>query len=249
MPRKEVIGLAELWLGDCREIAPTLGKVDATLTDPPFEAEAHTLQRRINRGRTRGGTGDVVTAEPLPFPPMDEATRALIGRQIAEMTSGWALVFCQVEAALLWRAALEGGGASYRRTCIWVKPDGMPQYSGDRPGMGYETIVSAWCGGGRSRWNGGGRHGVWTVPKGEGGEAPHPTTKPWRLMSQLVECFTDPGALVFDPFAGSGSTGVAAVRLGRRFCGIEIEPRYFDIACRRIEAAQRQGDMFRDAVA
>lgn len=239
--RVEHIGLATLYLGDCREIAPTLGHVGATITDPPFEAEAHTLQRRIKRGSTRGGQGDILTVEPLPFPPIDEATRSAIGAQMAQMTAGWALVFCQVEAAPLWRAALEGGGAAYRRTCLWVKPDGMPQYSGDRPGMGYETMVAAWCGGGR--------HGVWVVPKGEGGAAPHPTTKPWRLMSQLVECFSDQGSVVFDPFMGSGSTGVAAVRLGRRFIGIEIEPRYFDMACRRIEAAQKQGDLFRDSAA
>lgn len=85
--------------------------------------------------------------------------------------------------------------------------------------------------------------------EGRGEAAPHPTTKPWRLMSQLVECFSSAGEIVFDPFMGSGSTGVAATRLGRRFIGVEIHEPYFDTACRRIEESQRQGDMFRDAPA
>ena len=69
----------------------------------------------------------------------------------------------------------------------------------------------------------------------------HPTQKPLSLIGPLVER-TD--GLVFDPFMGSGTTGVAAVKLGRRFVGVEIEPRYFDLACQRIEQAQRQGDLF-----
>jgi DNA modification methylase len=66
-------------------------------------------------------------------------------------------------------------------------------------------------------------------------------------MRYLIRQVSDAGDIVFDPFMGSGTTAVAAMNLGRRFIGIEIEPRYFDIACRRIEEAQRQGDMFRDA--
>ncbi len=71
----------------------------------------------------------------------------------------------------------------------------------------------------------------------------HPTEKPVSLMSELLlKC--DPDWLVFDPFMGSGSTGVACAKLGRKFIGIEIEPRYFDIACKRIEKAYAQPDMF-----
>lgn len=69
----------------------------------------------------------------------------------------------------------------------------------------------------------------------------HPTEKPVPLLQKLVKKL--PG-IVLDPFMGSGTTGVACMRLGRRFIGIEIEPRYFDIACKRIDDAQRQGDMF-----
>ena len=62
-------------------------------------------------------------------------------------------------------------------------------------------------------------------------------------MNDLVELFTDSGSLVFDPFMGSGTTGVACLRLGRKFVGIEISEKYFDISCRRIEKEWRRGDL------
>jgi site-specific DNA-methyltransferase (adenine-specific) len=243
--RVEHIGSATLYLGDCREVLPTLSAVHHIISDPPFEAEAHTLQRR-KLGRTLGSDREIVEA-PLSFAAIDTDTRAEIGVAAGALCSGWALIFCQAEAVPAWRDALATGGCSYKRAMVWVKPDGMPQYSGDRPGMGYESIVGAWCGGGRSQWNGGGRHGVFTFNKGEGaGPNLHETQKPIRLMRELVELFTNRDETILDPFMGSGSTGVAALQLGRRFIGIEIEPRYFDIACRRIEEAQRQGDLLRD---
>lgn len=239
----ENIGSATLYCGDCREVMASLETVDHIISDAPFETEAHTLQCRINRGSTRGGAGDLVSVESLPFAEIGDRVPYAI--EMARLSSGWVLVFCQAEAVQAWREALEGGGASYRRAMVWVKPDGMPQYSGDRPGMGYESIVSCWAGGGRSRWNGGGRHGVFVVNKNDGaGKAPHPTTKPVTLMSHLVNLFTNEGETVLDPFMGSGTTGVACAKLGRKFIGIEIDPGYFDIACRRIEAAYKQPDLF-----
>jgi site-specific DNA-methyltransferase (adenine-specific) len=232
-----------LYLGDCREILPTLGRVSAVVTDPPFEAEAHTLQRRVKRG------GGLMEPEALPFAALTEDQRIETARWAAEMCSGWFLAFCQAEAVSIWRASIEAAGATYKRSMIWIKPDGMPQYSGDRPGMGYESIVAAWCGDGKSQWNGGGRHGVFTHNKNDHGgkAAPHPTTKPVPLMRELLGLFSNPGDLILDPFMGSGTTGVAAVKLGRRFAGIEVEPKYFDIACRRVLEATKQPDLFIEA--
>lgn len=68
--------------------------------------------------------------------------------------------------------------------------------------------------------------------------------KPLPLMLKLVGVFSHPDDTILDPFMGSGTTGVAAVQMGRDFIGIEREPKYFDIACKRIEQAQRQGDLF-----
>jgi DNA modification methylase len=215
-----------------------LGKVDAVVTDPPFEEEAHTLQRRVKR--------EGMEVEPLPFPPLTPDQRMFVSSWAAKNCAGWFLAFCQAEAVSIWRDTLQDAGAFYKRSMVWIKPDGMPQYSGDCPGMGYESIVAAWCGHGKSAWNGGGRHGVFIHNKNDNGSlaAPHPTTKPLSLMCNLVGFFTEEGQRVIDPFMGSGTTGVACARLGRRFIGIEIEPRYFDIACRRIEEAQRQLDLF-----
>lgn len=244
--REEIIGDCRLILADCMDVLPTLGKVDAVVTDPPFEKEAHTLQRRINRGKTRGGSSDLVTAEPLPFAEIGK--REGYAKEIARVSNGWALAFCQAEAVQAWRKAFEDGGASYRRAMVWIKPDGMPQYSGDRPGMGYESIVAVWCGEGKSHWNGGGKHGVYTFNKNDfPSGAPHPTTKPVALMAALLRDFTGAAQTILDPFMGSGTTGVACVKMGRSFIGIEREEEYFNIAVKRIREAYAQPDMFVEA--
>ena len=69
----------------------------------------------------------------------------------------------------------------------------------------------------------------------------HPTEKPVNLMRVLIE--KTPG-IILDPFMGSGTTGIACFELGREFIGIEMDEKYFDIACNRIEQAQRQGQLF-----
>jgi DNA modification methylase len=220
---------AVIYHASYKETIPLLSVVDHVITDPPYESEAHTLQRRVKRG---GGIREV---EPLSFAPMTEKDRDLIAVLLAGKVRRWVLVFCQVEAAMRWRDSFEAAKYVYKRTCIWVKPDGMPQYSGDRPGMGYESIVALHPIG-RSGWNGGGRHGVFIVPKNDnnGQPAPHPTTKPHRLMQQLIGLFTDQGEIILDPFMGSGTTLLAAKQLRRKAIGIEIEEKYCEIAARRL---------------
>lgn len=237
-----VIGGATLYCGDCLEILPMLQAVDSVISDPPFEAEVHTQQRRVKRGPHSVGVDDrQALNSPLSFEPLSFELRQASGAHIARLTRRWALLFCQCEASQLWRIALEP--MKYRRTAVWVKPDGMPQYSGDRPGMGYESLVCCHAEG-RSKWNGGGRTGVFTHNKNSGGKHEHETQKPEPLMRELVALFTDPSETILDPFMGSGTTGVACAQLGRKFIGIEIEPKYFDIACKRIEAAYAQGRLF-----
>lgn len=161
--------------------------------------------------------------------------------QMGRLSRRWVVVFCQAEGAEPWREALESSGLQYVRQGIWVKPDAQPQLTGDRPGVGYETMVIAHPRG-RKRWNGGGRVAVYTHNKGAympgivGGQnaRPHPTTKPLPLMRDLVDDFSDPGELVCDPYAGSGTTGVACRALGRRFIGWESDTAMAEIARRRI---------------
>jgi len=248
----EVMSGASRWAlveGDCLDVLPTMGErsVAHVITDPPYEAEAHTLQRRCMRGgaeyRRRGNRGGVALVEPLTFEPITEDVRDRAGAQIGRLAARWALVFCQVEATSLWRGALVCGNSSqptghaYKRTCIWYKPDAQPQLTGDRPGTGYESIVVTHASG-RSRWNAGGRVGVFQHSARWSGGRPHdhPTEKPYELMADLVMCFTDPDDIVLDPFAGSGTTGVACLRLGRRFIGIEKNATYAQLARDRLDA-------------
>jgi DNA modification methylase len=226
-----------LYHGDCRVLLGPMGGVDHVITDPPFEAEAHTLQRRIQHEKDSAAEyGRVVVVEPLEFPPITAAERAFAASAFHCLARRWVLVFCQIEGAPLWRASGETAGLVYKRTCLWVKRDGMPQYSGDRPGMGYETFV-AMHKPGRSRWNGGGKHGVYDVPKGADGALgsnEHPTQKPEKLMLQIVADFTDAGETILDAYCGSGTTLVAAKRLGRKAIGIEMNERFCEVAAKRL---------------
>ena len=237
--RIEQIGRATLYLGDCREVLPTLGRVSHILSDPPFEKEAHTAMRRTHSSIKNG------SMDELDFDAIDEETRLFVSKWAADNCDGWALWFCQVEAVVAWRDATEEAGAKYKRACIWVKPDSSPQFNGQGPAQGYETIVATWNGTGHSTWNAGGKRGVYkhlvNNPERHG---VHKTEKPRRLMTELVADFTSENDTVLDMFMGSGTTGVSAVRDNRNFIGIEMNPVYFDIACRRIEDAQRQGDLF-----
>jgi site-specific DNA-methyltransferase (adenine-specific) len=118
----------------------------------------------------------------------------------------------------------------------------MPQISADRPGQGFETVLILHSGTVKKAWNRGGGSGVWTFPVVDSAEVS--TQKPLSLLRAFVSDFTNYGQSILDPFMGSGTTGVAAVEQGRLFVGIETDADRFDIACRRIEDAQRQVRLF-----
>lgn len=118
----------------------------------------------------------------------------------------------------------------------------MPQISADRPGQGFEAVLILHSGARRKAWTRGGGAAVWTFPVTQ--NASVPTQKPLALAESFVSDFTFPGETILDPFLGSGTTGVAALSQGRKFIGCEVDPRHFEIACRRIEDAQRQESLF-----
>ncbi len=236
-----------LYHGDALEVLACMEvEFGCTITDPPYEAEAHTKRKRITRAAgARGLRDDAVT-----FAPMSEALRSEVGVLIERLTRRWALVFCQVEGAPAWRAALTGGDPEheYVRTGIWTKPDAQPQKTGDRPAQGYESIVITHRRG-RKRWNGGGRPAEWrhlirVSDEEKASRAGHQTPKPESLMRELVRDFTDHDEVVLDPFAGSGTTLVAAYLEGRRACGIELDEAHCEAAARRLERAAAQGELF-----
>ncbi len=246
-----VIGGATLYLGDCRDFLPAI-QAHHAITDPPYEAEAHGAGRRV-LGKVAGVSGDskrVLHAAGLDFSAIDPDLRERVAAWAAESCSGWFIAFCQAEAVADWRTALVAAGAQWRRAMVWVKPDSSPQLSGDRPAQGFESIAAAWCGEGASKWNGGGKRGVFTYGKHDpgqghgGGVNEHPTQKPRLLMADLIGLFTNPGELIADPFMGSGTTGVAALQAGRQFVGVEKDPRYFEVAVRRIQQTYDQRPLF-----
>lgn len=232
---KVEIGNAILYNGDCLEVVKTLDRVTHTFTDPPYEAGAHTSSRLVAQA------GGGVKVEAHNFDAMDEETRDEITKFIATNTDKWSLVFCQNEGAHFWREAFREHGVKPYSTMVWCKPDGKPNFNGTGPGVGYEAIVSTWHGKSRSTWNGGGKTGIFIVNQREDKNQwnTHTTIKPQKLMIELVELFSNKEDLILDCFMGSGSTGVAAVGTGRRFIGIERDPEYFEICCRRIEEAQK----------
>lgn len=234
--------------GDCLSLMASIPdkSLDHVISDPPFELEAHTKQRRSLKDATqkRGAvnTGEIRRIDgALPFPAITEEQRCESAAHWARITKRWCVAFCQIEAIANWRSVLTGAGLEWVRGGIWRKPDGMPQFTGDRPGQGFESLAIAHQPG-RKRWNGGGRHAVWTftLDHGHGGGVrnEHPTQKPIALMMALVSDFTDPGDVVVDPFAGSGTTGIACLRLGRRFIGFEIDEGYARLASERLTAEE-----------
>lgn len=233
-----IIGNATLWLGDCRDVLPMLGNVDRVISDPPYEAVMQDKWGVLSRN----APSSHVRHEAIGFDAIDHM-RDAVALAIAEACEGWAILFCMAEGVRAWRDSLEAAGARYKRAMVWIKPDAMPQFNGQGPSVGHEMLVAAWCGAGHSNWNGGGRPGVFTYNKNTP-DSVHPTQKPLPLMKQLVHLFSDAGQTVLDPFMGSGTTGVACVQQDRRFIGIEQNPEHFASACRRIEDAQRQADLF-----
>lgn len=249
--------------GDCRQIVLTLpdGAVDVTLADPPYSEHVHKSVRSARRAeladvdeypcRTR-------RTVDLGFDHLGGYTRRWIAKHIARVTKRWSAVFADVESGWLWRLSFNGTGLDYIRTIEWHRIGGAPQFSGDRPAVGVESITLAHPKG-RKRWNGGGKQGVYLAEVDElpasyrvpivanriGGrqDRVHTTQKPLELMLALVDDFTEPGEVVFDPFCGSGTTGVAALRRGRRFIGIEGKEDNAAIARERLEAEEKQLDL------
>lgn len=247
MHRKEV--LAEgitLYLGDCREVIPTLEPVHHAIFDPPYEKHMHEAKRgkKVYGAQRRIRLDGHANPPSVDFASID-GMRETVTSALLQVTRKWFVAFCTPEGVAPWRDAIEAAGARYKRACIWVKPDSAPQFNGQGPAMGAECFVTAWCGLGFSIWNGGGGRNVFThLTNQSDRHGEHPTEKPVSLMCEIIEKFTNPGDIVLDPFMGSGSTGVAAVRLGRAFIGIEKDPKYFGIAHQRISDTLSRPDLF-----
>jgi DNA modification methylase len=226
--RKEIIGDATLYLGDCREVLPTLGKVDAVVTDPPYVFE--TAGAGVFRSTRKNM--DEIQAQGLA----DGFDHTLFRAD----QFGSAVFFAHNDQ---WAELLPYLANQYARfaICQWHKSNPMPvanqHYQPDT-----EIYVHAWNAGFHPVGPLSQKQRFIVAPNGQDSSIGHPTVKPLAVMTKIVGNVG--GHTICDPFMGSGSTGVACAKLARSFVGIEKHPPYFDIACRRIEAAYKQPRLF-----
>lgn len=218
MAEKVVIGNARLYLGDCMEILPALPRVDACITDPSYGIN------KDGQTKTTGGNGGRKAYEFLGWDSVRPPAKV------------FELILAAADKHVIW------GGNYFAdmlpatgKWLVWDKGQRINQSDGEL----------AWT-------SESGALRILTINRVElmTDGAEHPTQKPVRLMEWCIDQMPKPQAsplhsqTILDPFMASGTTGVACYNLGRSFIGIEREPKYFDIACRRIEDAQRQGRMF-----
>ena len=216
------IGNATLYLGDCINILPTLDKVDAVITDPPYginenSKKVESRQRKVGgNSKSMADQRDYGDFDWDKSPPPD----ALIEF---------------IRAKAQHQAFFGGNYFTLPPTSCWLVWDKL---NGDNDFADCELAWTNWPKAVRRlqwRWNGMIRQG--------NEERYHPTQKPLEVMKWVIE-LCPKADTILDPFMGSGTTGVAAIQLGRKFIGIEREPKYFDIACQRIEQAVAQGQLF-----
>ena len=220
-----------LYHGDCREIIPTLQeKADLVLTDPPYSERVHVFAKSgsISKSQLEGEFEHINEGEMLEY--------FLLMSTVARR---WVVSFIAWEhAALLYKRPPVG--LRFIRFGVWVKNEtGPPQFSGDRPAQGWEAIAFLHNAQEKLRWNGKGRSSVFshTIERlyTNGKWGAHPTVKPLGLVKELMLLFSNNGDVVLDPFAGSGTTGVAAKQLGRRAILIEREEKYCDLIIERLQ--------------
>lgn len=233
--REEIIGDARLILGDCREILPTLPRVDAVVTDPPYGTDAY----KTDTDQT-----------PIIAQLMRHPSAAIFG--YPEHLVRWCVAAAVTPSEwVTWfptnKPMARGSGLprASEHIAIFGPVPGAASLMRERSNDATGREISAMRGLDPEFAR---EHDVWRDPSPGCGfnyvQRQHPNEKPASLMEKLLTLCG--GKTILDPFMGSGTTGVACIKLGRKFIGIEIEPKYFDIACRRIEEAWKQPRLFEE---
>ncbi len=218
--RKEIIGDSTLYLGDCREILPTLGNVDAVVTDPPYGI-GEAAGKNASRGKlavSKDYGNDEWDNEPVPADLMASVRSA--GRHAIIFGGN----YYDCPAASCW--------------LVWDKENGASDFADCE--LAWTNLPKAVR---RIKF-------MWNGMLRAGGEArgDHPTQKPIGVMRWALGHLPAEAMSILDPFMGSGTTGVACVHMGKQFTGIERETKYFDAACRRIEEAYKQPRLFKEEI-
>ena len=228
--RVEHIGDATLYLGDCLEILPTLGKVDAVVTDPPYGV-GYKYTEAYNDAMPDAEyfqwlQSVFAICSPAPIAFFWPSIR--IGQHERVMPNGYHLHHVAAHFRIEYAGDLwKGDHPAFTWEPIYWLVNGIPHYYGPRGGNE-------------------GRDGIPTLSPWRDNLGEHPCPKAIKPVERVCMWLADLSQTILDPFMGSGTTGVACANLGRKFIGIEIEPKYFDIACRRIEDAYKQPRLFED---
>lgn len=223
--RVEVIGECELYLGNCMEIMPTLEGIENVVSDPPYGiAFAHGGNDNSGIGRGRYATKFAKVKIEGDDEPFDPSHLLAFNSVILWGGNHFADKLPASSSWLVWDKRAASGHTNDFADCeiAWTNCKGVARVF-------------------RHHWDGMMRASERGAPR------VHPTQKPIELMRWCLK-FVSGGGAVLDPYMGSGSTGIACAERGRRFVGIEINERYFDVACERIRKAYQQGDIFNDVL-
>lgn len=204
------------------------GAVGLVLGDLPYDERTHTRARSLKGG----GTDIDIDFDALP--PVESFLPGLL-----RCSGRWVLCFCAMEQLGEYKAA--AGAEAWIRSGVWVRTNGTPQISADRPAQGAEGIAIMHRATTKKRWNSGGKRGAWTGPRDDDPTRGHPTKKPLWLMEALLRDFAEPGDIVLDPTMGEGTTGEACLRLGLPFIGCELKQKYHAMAVERLRRAADAG--------
>lgn len=213
-------------LGDAYELLPKMPVADLILTDPPYNIS------RDNNFKTMSNR------QGLDFGEWDKGFDALSWLELAVdrlSKNGSIIVFCSVRRISYIIEKLESLGLNYKDTIRWIKPNPMPRNRDRRYVVDAEYAV--WCA--RGKWTFNRLSDKYDRPEivcATPGKRLHPTQKPVQLMENIIRRHSNPGDTVLDPFMGSGTTGVAAMKLGRKFYGIEKDAKFFGVAQDRMAA-------------
>jgi DNA modification methylase len=240
MSRVEHIGRATLYLGRCEDILPMLGVFDHVITDPPYSERTHA--RHDENARTRRDNAD---ARALGYSALSEADVGALAALLGAHSAGWVAWLTDSELAPHIRKAFDALGRTTFPPLPYYHSGRSVRLAGDGPCSWTDWIVVARTKGLKT-W--GTLRGAYIANEGWN-DKERMGGKPTRLMRLMVTDYSRKGETVCDPFMGAGTTGVACMLEGRNFVGVEVDEAAFDVACKRIEDAQRQGDFFVDAAA
>lgn len=232
---KVEIGDATLYLGDCMDILPTLPKVDAVITDPPYGERTH--EGHDSKSRMRR---DASERKELGYGALSTEDCYRLAKIYTDVCTGWIVWMTDHALAPYIAKALEEQKRYVFAPLPFYQAGRSVRLSGDGPSSWTDWIVVSRTKA-QNKWGtlpGGYIAGPgWNDKQRMGG-------KPTLLMDALVSDYSRPGQLVLDTHMGAGTTGVACIRQGRKFIGCEIDPEAFEIACERIRKAASQQSLF-----